>query len=96
MDVEVRLRDDVDFRDQILAWLRANDIDPSLVPARARASISDGLLTLPIYVRTAKGQLFVDPSTDAPARHTVTVPVKVAPPPDVQLWLTPRCETCGR
>lgn len=28
--------------------------------------------------------------------RTVTVPVLVPPTPEVELWLLPRCEACGR
>jgi hypothetical protein len=96
-DIYVRLQKDAEYREQILAWLRANGIDPADVPGRARASVVDGMLTVPLYVRNEHGRLVIDPSDPLqPATHTVTVPVRVEPNADVLLWLTPRCETCGR
>lgn len=94
---QVRLHEDGDYREAICAWLIANGINPADVPMDARASIADGQLTIPLKVKSTKGNDLIDPSDDTQTfRSTVTVPVTVPPSPDVELWLAPRCTECGR
>lgn len=94
---QLRLRDDEEFRTQILNWLRANGVKPEEVPAGVRATVTDGRLTIPVFVRDSEGHQIEDPSAPGTlATYTVTVPVVVPPSRDVELWLQPRCETCGR
>lgn len=85
-------------RQQILTWLRDLGIDTKQVPAMCRASVADGELTIDLFVRGPQGQDRVanpeDPSEAM--KHTVTVPVTVAPPPAVEIWLAPKCPECGR
>jgi hypothetical protein len=92
-----RLHDDTNFRDAVCAWVRANGIDPADVPPNTRASIVDGQLTITIRVKSAKGHHVIDPGDEEQMlTTTVTVPVKVPPSHDVELWLAPRCSECGR
>jgi hypothetical protein len=92
-----RIKYEGDYRERICDWLRANDINPNAVPANARASIANGQLTIPLKVQSANGHDVIDPSdNNRMLTHTVTVPVKVKPDGDVQLWLIPRCKECGR
>lgn len=92
-----RIRENETYRQAIINWLTANGIDPKLVPIDARASVADGMLTIPLKVQDENGRDQIDPNEPfAIARHTVTVPVVVPPTPDVELWLTPVCPTCGR
>lgn len=79
-----------------MAWLHANGIDPKQVPARERPSLVDGRLTLHMFTLSASGNVQIDPLTDAPLRHTVTVPMTVEPDAQVARWLTPPCTECGR
>ena len=68
-----RLKTDNDYREAICDWLRANDINPDVVPADARASIANGQLTIPLKVQTASGHDQIDPSDDTRMlTHTVT------------------------
>jgi len=48
-------------------------------------------------VQTADGRDALEPlDNNGAAFYTATVPVIVPPSADVELWLQPRCETCGR
>jgi len=92
-----RIIQEDDYRKTVCDWLAANGINPRDVPTHARASIADGQLTIPMYVVDKKGHHVIDPNDpNAALTHAVTVPVKVQPNSDVELWLMPRCETCGR
>jgi hypothetical protein len=90
----VRLTDDI--REQLLGWLRANDLDPDNIPTSARMSWVDGKLTTDVLVIDENGRKQVDPATgNTMARETKTFPT-TEPPPLVAAWLLPRCPTCGR
>ncbi len=72
------------FRREIRDWLRANDVDTSLLPMQPKASIADGTLTFRQRVRGPGGGILMD--TDEPGMpllRTVTVPLKEQPPPRV-------------
>lgn len=92
-----RLTTDDDYRVAICDWLTHNGVDYHDVPMGSHASIVNGQLTIELWVRNASGQLVWDPDNPSEImRRSVTVPVKVKPNGDVELWLMPRCETCGR
>jgi hypothetical protein len=96
-DTQKRLREDERYRNAICDWLRANGIDPVDVPADAKASVTDGDLSIPVQVRNENGRVQIDPNVpDTVMRHTVTVPLKVPPTAEVQTWLMPTCPSCGR
>lgn len=95
-DIEARMREDETFRTAICDWLTANGVDPAQVPVEAKASVTDGKLTIPL-IRDEHGRVQVDPDDALKLVYrTVTVPVVVPPTADVKLWLTPTCPTCGR
>lgn len=81
--------------EEICAWLRANGLDPRVVCAEANASVSDGQLTLLCKVQH-DGHDVLNPERTDVMRETVTLPVVVPPPPIVEIWLAPKCPTCGR
>lgn len=81
---------------QACDWLRANGINPAHVAADARASMVDGKVTLVMKVRGANGHDVIDPEGTGVLMETRTFPVTVAPPPLVEIWLAPKCPTCGR
>jgi hypothetical protein len=96
-DIQQRLRENETFRNAIINWLTANGINIRNVPEDAKASIADGKLTIPLYVANERGEHQIDPDNELQVlRRSVTVPVKVPPTPDVDLWLAPICPTCGR
>jgi len=81
---------------QVCDWLRANGVDPGRIPADPRASMTDGQLTLLSKVRGPHGGDLVSPDGLEIMTETITVPVTVPPPPIVEIWLAPKCPTCGR
>jgi hypothetical protein len=82
---------------QTIEWLRANGIDTSRVAADARASMVDGQLTLVMKVAGPNGRGdVINPEGDGVLKETKTFPVTVPPPPLVEIWLAPKCPTCGR
>lgn len=81
---------------QVCDWLRANGLDPAHLPADPHASLTDGQLTLLRKVRGPNGYDVVDPHGAGVVTETITVPVTVPPPPIVEIWLAPKCPTCGR
>lgn len=99
---------DADLRNEICDWLRANGIDPALVPAEERPTCSyrDGGGTPPGgHTITTRVRIRLMPDSAAQVlRHmgnrleeaTVTKPMKVAPSTAVQEWLASHCPTCGR
>ena len=92
-----RIRENETHRQAVIDWLNANGIDVKAVPIDAKASITDGMLTIPLKVKDAQGRDQIDPDrANSILLHTVTVPVVVPPTPEVELWLTPTCPTCGR
>lgn len=95
--MQLLARDEPVFREQLLDWLRANDINPNHVPAGERPSLVDGQLTLRMHTLTANGTRQLDPvHDDQVLTHTVTVPMVVEPNAQVARWLTPPCPACGR
>lgn len=95
--VQERIRQDKDFRDTLLDWMRANGIDPNHVPADERPSLVDGKLTLRMFTLTAEGKAQIDPLRSyGLLTHTVTVPITVQPNAEVLEWLIPPCAACGR
>jgi len=68
---------------RIIAWLEANDIDPSGVPAAQEALVENGQITIVEYVRNADG--FKVPVHDSDGeltgwvRHLITLPLLSAP-----------------
>jgi hypothetical protein len=100
---------DADLRNEICDWLRANGIDPTLVPAEERPTCSyrDGgghpygghTITTRVRIRLA-----LDDPHAFVTRHmgdrleeaTVTTRMKVPPSAAVQAWLDSHCPTCGR
>lgn len=86
-----------EFRREICDWFRANDVDPSLLPAQPKASIHEGLLTFRQRVPGSGDGCLMDPDEPGmPLLRTVTVPLRVQPPERVAQWLGPACPTCGR
>jgi hypothetical protein len=97
VDIQERIEQDKDFRDTLLDWLRANDINPNHVPAVERPSLVDGQLTLRMWTLTAEGKQQEDPLHPYQLlTHTVTFPITVQPNAEVLEWLVPPCATCGR
>lgn len=81
----------------ILSWLRENGIDTRRLLADPHASLVNGKLTLLRKVDGPNGRDVYDPNNpNQVMTQTITVPVTIPPPPIVQLWLAPRCPTCGR
>ena len=72
---------------EICDWLRANDINPNVVPADAVPKIAGGQITTVIYLSNDNGRRFIDPDTGDAAMSAVTVPLKVAPPAVLNEWL---------
>lgn len=92
-----RIRENEAHRQAVIDWLTANGIDVKAVPIDARASITGGKLTIPLKVKDERGRDQIDPDhPNTILQRTVTVPVVVPPTPEVELWLTPTCPTCGR
>jgi hypothetical protein len=57
------------------------------------ATVADGQLTLRQKIQRDGHDVAV--WGEIPT-ETVTVPLKVAAPPDIADWLGPKCPTCGR
>jgi hypothetical protein len=91
----VRLSDEL--RDQVVAWLRANDINPKDIPPLPFMSLAGDRLTTQTFVRDAAGNRVLDPAhRDQLALTSRTFTITTPPPADVAEWLRPRCRTCGR
>jgi hypothetical protein len=69
----------------IMAWLRANGIDPSDVPVDAVATIENGRITCPVYVRR-DGSRYLDDNRHV-AMGSVDVPLREQPTGIVADWL---------
>jgi hypothetical protein len=82
--------------DVICEWLRALGLDTSRLPADPHASMADGQLTLLRKVRGPNGGDVLNSDRTGVMTETITVPVTVAPPPIAEIWLAPKCPTCGR
>jgi hypothetical protein len=82
---------------QTIDWLRANGIDTKRVVRNPCASMVDGQLTLVMKVAGPNGRGdVINPEGDGVLTETRTFPVTVPPPPLVEVWLAPKCPTCGR
>lgn len=96
------------LRTAICDWLRANGIDPALVPASERPDCSyrEGggtplgghTITTRVYVRVSPdtGGVMIRYGADRLEEATITKPMKVPPPLIVQQYLDAKCPTCGR
>lgn len=99
--------DDEELRVAVCQWLDANGIDPAVVPGDEKPDCTyrqDGFTPGGDTITTrVKVQISAHRQRDV-IRHganrieqaTVTVPMKVPPPPIVQAWLDSRCPTCQR
>lgn len=82
---------------QVCGWLRDNGIDPARVAADACASMADGQVTLVMKAAGPGGRGdVINPEGDGVLMETKAFPVTVSPPPLVEIWLAPKCPTCGR
>lgn len=95
-EMQQRVGEDEQFRDRLLNWLTANNINPHTVPVGERPTIADGQITLRLMVVAANGVPQVDPLLNAALTRTVTLPMLAEPDVAVQEWLKPRCPGCGR
>lgn len=86
---------DDDFRQELIAWFRANDVNTKALPIEPNASIADGQLTFQSKVQR-NGRDVINASGDDVLRETLSVPLLVEPSPDIAEWLRPKCPTCGR
>ncbi|MDG4791992.1 hypothetical protein O7626_39960 [Micromonospora sp. WMMD1102] len=92
-----RIRENEQHRQAVMDWLIENGINPNDVPINTIASVTDGKLTISLWVADEQGNHQIDPDNPIElARHTITVPLKVPPTYHVELWLAPTCPTCGR
>lgn len=86
-----------DFRQQVCAWLTANNIDPDRIPMNCRISTTSDTITYPRTVLGPDGHAQRDPKDpNQVLTETVTAPLLKGPPPEVAEWLRPKCPTCGR
>jgi hypothetical protein len=69
----------------IVAWLRANGINPGDVPIDAVATIKDGRITCPVYLRR-DGSRYLDKDRNV-AMGSVDVPLREQPAGIVADWL---------
>ena len=81
---------------EIADWLRELGLNPAHLPADPHATVVDGQLTLQRKVRGPSGGDLLTPDRSAVMLETITVPVTVPPPPIAEIWLAPKCPTCGR
>lgn len=72
---------------QICDWLRANDINPNVIPRLAVPKIDGGQIHTEIYLSNDNGRRFIDPDTGDAAKDHVSVPLKQAPPAVLNEWL---------
>jgi hypothetical protein len=101
-------RFDSDLRTEICEWLRANGIDPALVPADERPDCTyrtDDAVPIGGHTITTRVHVSVSPDSNAKIiryganrveETTITKPMKVPPSPVIRAWLDSRCPTCGR
>lgn len=85
-----------ELREHVIEWLAANGIDPGRIPVDPHMTIDGDQLTTDQKVQNAAGVDQIVPGRDEIARETVTYTITDPPPPDVAVWLLPRCPTCGR
>lgn len=95
------------LRNELCAWLEANGIDPDLVPAEERPTLTedmqrsfprhaDMVLDIRMWERAEHGGMLLNNLRTAPIERMHTVPITVPPPPNVRAWLDSRCPTCRR
>lgn len=77
------------YGSDIMAWLRANGIEPTDVPLGAVPHIADGMIVCVVCLRNEHGHHYIT-GTGAMASTTVTVPLKVKPPAALADWLAGR------
>lgn len=75
------------IRDSICAWLHANGIRPGDVPVDEVPVIIGRRIYCRIYRRTRTGDFYVGPGDLHPKDSRISVPMRVAPPPDLDAWL---------
>jgi hypothetical protein len=73
--------------DEICAWLRANDIDPDVVPESAVPTITGDQIVCDVYLVNIHGRKYLDELTNEPAMGIVAVPLKQPPPAVLGPWL---------
>lgn len=72
-------------RPEIQAWLRANDIDPDVVPLGHVPMILDGRITCLVFLLDEAGRKYL--VDDELAVEILVVPLKVKPPAALSQWL---------
>lgn len=75
-----------EIMDDITAWLRANDIEPTRVPIHEVPWVRNGKVTTRVFLHR-NGRPYLIPNTDRIAEETITVPLKVEPPAVLAAWL---------
>lgn len=90
-----------ELRASVCDWLRANDIDPKVIPVDPHMTLVCDQLTTPVQMVNASGHKMLDPATASTDHPTIAVTTKtftitVPPPADVAAWLKPQCRSCGR
>lgn len=61
-------------RDRLMAWARANGLDPNMIPVPSTATIDAGRLTINQFVPNANGRKQIDPNNpDQILTTTITV-----------------------
>jgi hypothetical protein len=92
----VRAENDCAYRDAICEWLRANGVDPGMVPTDAFATTDGNQCTVEVYRISPKGSMVFNDARGRAERGTTTFTVEVAPTALVMEWLRPACPACGR
>ncbi len=65
------------YRDVLMEWARANDLDPKDIPEGATIVVDGGTMTLDVVERNADGKALVDPFEPNRIKWVKrTVPVK--------------------
>lgn len=89
-------------------WLRANRIDPNLVPGDEKPDCTyrgdsgtpprgDTITTrVKVQAQANKQQDVIRYGANRIEHATITMPMLVPPPAIVQTWLNTRCPTCDR
>lgn len=77
---------DTEQHAELLAWLRANGIDPADVPFNSEIAIEPAsrkgaqLIRHTVYLRDETGHKYLAPATGDAAQEERTVPLVIAPP----------------
>jgi len=69
---------------EICEWLRANDVEPSIVPLWAVPKLAGGRLATPVHLLRDGKKYVVDGEV---AMGSIDVPLKVEPPASLAEWL---------